>query len=155
MLKKLANYSKAFPKKFHSEFYKLHNSSGDLMKKLLPSFFFSAFLLAGFILAPDAKSDSNEEKKLSAHYEELDQIAKETLHKYFIACKKFWVDNGGGKTCTLTTAAKKPYGFEIPSGISIRGEGADDNFQALAYHKRSIHVFRINSEGSIVENLSL
>lgn len=125
------------------------------MKNLLPSFFFSAILLAGIILAPDSKTDANEEKDLSVHYEELDQIAKETLHNYFITCKKFWTANGGGKTCTLANAAQKPYGFEIPSGISIRGEGADDNFHALAYHKRSIHLFRINSEGSIVENLSL
>lgn len=112
-------------------------------------------LLASIILLSDATTDAKEEKNLSAHYDELDQIAKETLHNYFITCKKFWAANGGGKTCTLTNAAQKPYDFEIPSGISIRGEGEDDNFQALAYHKRSIHVFRINSEGSIVENLSL
>lgn len=92
---------------------------------------------------------------LSAHYKELDNTAKETLHLYFLACKKFWVDNGGGKVCTLNIAAQEKYGLEIPTGVSITGDGADDKFEALAYHKRSIRVFRINSEGSIVENLSL
>jgi hypothetical protein len=125
------------------------------MKTILPQVFISIFLLTGFTFTPDAEANSIKEKNLSAHYEELDQIAKETLHNFFIACKSFWVENGGGKTCTLSKASQKKYNFEIPDGISIRGEGADDNFKALAYHKRSIHVFRINSEGSIVENLSL
>lgn len=125
------------------------------MKIFLPFVFISIFLLASFTITPDAEADSNKEKNLSTHYEELDQIAKETLRKFFLACKSFWVEYGGGKICTLNTASQKEYNFEIPNGISIRGEGADDNFHALAYHKRSIHVFRINSEGSIVENLSL
>jgi hypothetical protein len=125
------------------------------MKTIISFFFITIFLLTGFTLVQQVEADSKKDKNLSAHYEELDQIAKETLHNYFISCKKFWTANGGGKKCTLTNAAQKPYGFEIPTGISIRGEGADDDFQALAYHKRSIHVFRINSEGSIVENLSL
>ncbi|MGV7220468.1 MAG: hypothetical protein ACQ9MH_02935 [Nitrospinales bacterium] len=125
------------------------------MKIFLTLVFISIFLLTGFAVTSNAQADSEKNKNLSAHYEELDQIAKETLHNFFLACKSFWFENGGGKTCTLNTASQKKYNFEIPDGISIRGEGADDNFHALAYHKRSIHVFRINSEGSIVENLSL
>jgi len=125
------------------------------MKKLLTLIIISIFFIACFIFTLEAEAESKVDKNLSAHYEELDQIAKETLHKFFIACKSYWIDNGGGKTCTLVKASQKEYGFEIPNGISIRGEGDDDNFNALAYHKRSIHVFRINSEGSIVENLSL
>ena len=125
------------------------------MKTILPFFLIIIFLLAGFIITPEVAADSKKDKNLSAHYEELDQIAKETLRKFFLACKSFWFENGGGKTCTLMIASQKKYNFEIPNGISIRGEGADDNFHALAYHKRSIRVFRINSEGSIVENLSL
>ncbi len=103
-----------------------------------------------------AEADRMKDKEnLSAHYKDLDQTAKDALHYYFLACKKFWVNNGGGDVCTLEIAGQEKYGFEIPTGVSITGEGADDKFEALAYHKRSIHVFRINSEGNIVENLSL
>ena len=118
-------------------------------------FLLTAFLLACLIVAPVAGADEDENKSLSSHYEELDQTAKEALHNYFLACKAFWIDNGGGKVCTLTIAGQEKYGLEIPTGVSITGDGADDKFKALAYHRRSVHVFRINSEGSIVENLSL
>ena len=125
------------------------------MKIFLRLIFVSGFLLTGFIVSPGAWADEDKKKNRLAHYKELDQTAQEALHNYFLACKKFWTDNGGGKTCTLAIAAQEKYGLEIPMGVSITGEGADDKFKALAYHKKSIHVFRINSEGSIVENLSL
>ena len=125
------------------------------MKIPLRLFLISAFLLAGFIDAPGAEADADEKENFSAHYKELDQKAKDALHNYLLACKKFWVASGGGKVCTLDIARQEKYGLEIPEGVSISGEGADDKFKALAYHRQSVSVFRINFEGSIVENLSL
>ncbi len=92
---------------------------------------------------------------LSSHYDELDKWAKKSLHDYFIACKAFWVKKGGGIVCNLDIVSSKEYGFYSPEGVSITGEGTDDTFEALAHHKRSVRAFRINSEGSIVEVLSL
>lgn len=127
-----------------------------MVKKIIPSCLILAMLLAGFFFHPvSAAGWRVADNDLSSHYEELDKWAKKSLHDYFIACKAFWVEKGGGIICSLDTVSGKEYGFSSPEGISIKGEGTDDTFEALAYHKRSIRVFRINSEGSIVEVLSL
>lgn len=126
------------------------------MKKTVPLLLIFQLSLAGFFLSLASTSPTmGEDNDLSSHYEELDKLARKSLHDYFVSCKSFWVKRGGGIVCTLDIALSKEFGFEYPEGVSIKGKGTDDNFEALAYHRRSIRVFRINSEGGIVEVLSL
>jgi hypothetical protein len=86
--------------------------------------------------------------KISGRY---NSDTKSNLHNLYLACKAYWADNGGEKSCNREIASGTSYGYFQSSDVRIHGEGGEMGFRALATNINSKQFFMVNSSGSIKE----
>jgi len=82
-----------------------------------------------------------------------DSDTKANLHNYFLACKAYWADEGGGNTCSLEIAQRASYGFNQSARVKMMTEsGNESSFTAFATHQESYCVFKQDPAGDIEES---
>jgi len=60
---------------------------------------------------------------------------KANLRNMYLVCNSFWAAEGDSKTCTLSIATKKEYGWIQSQDVKIHGSGTKNDFCAVAWHQ--------------------
>ncbi len=78
-------------------------------------------------------------------------IVKSDLHNIYLACKAYWVNNGGDKNCNVDIASQTAYGYIQHKDVSVSGSGTESTFTAKGLNTKGTKTFTVNSIGKITE----
>ena len=80
-----------------------------------------------------------------------DSDTKANIHNVYLACKAYWADHGGDKSCDRPVFTSTTYGYIQSRDVRIDATGGENDFRAVATNVQNGHWFRINELGSIIE----
>jgi len=80
---------------------------------------------------------------------------KANLHNMYLACNSFWAAEGDSKTCTVSIATQKEYGWIQSQDVKIYGSGTKNDFCAVAWHQGNNILRTIDSRGILYEDPSI
>jgi hypothetical protein len=76
---------------------------------------------------------------------------KSQLHNLWLACNVYWEDKGQESICSEDIIKDLDYGFVQLPEVEIYGSGNKEKFSITASHKKVEKVFKLKSDGEIVE----
>ena len=76
-------------------------------------------------------------------------IVKNDLRNVYLACKVYWADHGGDKSCDRPIFTATTYGYIQSRDVRIDATGGENDFRAVATNVQNGHWFRINELGTI------
>jgi hypothetical protein len=86
------------------------------------------------------------------HYQSgraYDSDTKSNLHNLYLACKAYWADHGGVKSCNREIASGTSYGYLQSQDVRIAGRGGEEEFRALATNINNNKWFWMDQQGAI------
>ena len=78
-----------------------------------------------------------------------DSDTKNNLYNIYLACKAYWADNGGEKSCNRDIASGTTYGYVQSRDVRIEATGREEEFLALATNTNSKNWFWVDPLGTI------
>ena len=106
---------------------------------------FALFLLgnAGHFMLPQVFTNSQGRS--------FSGTTKANLHNMYLACNSFWAAEGDSKTCTVSIATRKEFGWFQSQEVKIYGSGTKNEFCAFAWSQGNNILHKIDSRGTIDE----